>query len=104
MYHSRLKDALLIWLGALVRLRDNIMLTPKSLAAFSPYHINLFRQVRIVANNLGSNLLRLINSNKSPLTEFVRNYWADGRRVTSIQWTQASQKPHVFFGTVVRPI
>ena len=95
-----MKGALLIWLDALVKLRDNIMLTPKSLSAFDPYHINLFRRVRIVANNLKPHMLRLLNSNKSPLTKFVRTYWADASGVINIQWRQAPEMSHVFLGIV----
>ena len=91
------KDIVLFWSRAIVELRDSIGRVLRNLDA---YHEELLRRVRVVANNMKSHLISFLNSNRSLLTQFVREYWDAARRGSDINWRQSPASPHVFLGLV----
>lgn len=93
-----LVDGIELWLRLLVKLIDNILLTPEALDALSTYTIHLLRVVLITANNMKPHLLKRLSENKSPLSNFVKAYWAEAKRGTPIKWETVAIAPHVFMG------
>ena len=88
-------DVVQFWSRAIVDLRDNIGRVSQYL---DTYHEVLLHRVRVVANNLKSHLIRFVNSNRSLLTQFVREYWDAANRGSDINWRQAPDSPHMFLG------
>ena len=90
------KDIVLLWSRAIVELHDSIGRI--SITTLNTYYKDRFLRVRIVANNMKSHLISFLNSNRSILTQFVREYWDAAQRGSDINWRQASASQHVFLG------
>ena len=93
------KDIVLLWSRAIVEFRDSIERVLQR--TLNTSHKDLFLCVRVVANNMKSHLIPFLNSNRSLLTQFVREYWDAAQRGSDINWRQASAFPHVFLGLII---
>lgn len=87
-------DTIFYLLRALMSYQNNC----NNILLHRDYHHLIRPQIKIAISNMIPHLLRLLGSNRAPLTEFVSQRWVDAKRGLDIEWQQAPDTPHIFLG------